>query len=387
LCKDHIAMVYEQSKSPNVDTLLQGLLGRCCGYHSNIAIDIFISEERKEQVLLYIDAFDSNDISEAQELLSTISPAMNVVNDTNRFSSDCEYFETHPEGEYVQYRWNRKTAPIKITLAEYNKCQGQQDKSISFGSEKELINTKLYPNIVIVLERSNILKNHPDKHTIMSNLEKNGEQVFKSRNRWANNSTSISELKSAAENFERCVPTKLFPQRKDGMIKTRAGLGIICSPKVLYIYGFIECQNPEFDTSPNCLSVKHKCNYSDFACEQEDETVIVGNGAQVIEFPHESFTDPVIFENSMKDAINRTNENHENYIPGCVCSVSSNWCNSGKAYKGIRLSKDHYNDSEINKIKKRLKSQCNVKLIFNKSRGNPGNNSIKYASISWEFIN
>ena len=385
LHKEHIAMMYESSVSPNADTLLQGLLGRCCGYHRNNNIDIFVSHKRKDEISKYIKAFDNDNVSKQQELLSTISPAMNVVNDKKRFSYDGEYFETHPEGEYMESNWNRKTIPIKINITKFNKYQDPNDTLSSFGSEKDLIDQSLYPNIIIALKNSNILENHPDKDIILDILEKNGECAFKSRRRWANYSTSISELEIASENFERCVPKKLFPIMKDGMIKTCAGLGIICSPKNIISFGFIECSKPEFDISPNCLSIKNKCNYSPFACEQEDENIIVGNGAQVILFPHESSTDPIIFENSLKDAINRTNSNHETYIPGCICTISSNWCNSGKEYKGIRFPKDNYNDIEISRIKKTVESQCNVTLKFNKSRGNPGNNFIKYASITWEF--
>jgi len=41
--KQHIAFVMETSPSPNTDTLLQGLLGRMCGYHA-FDIDIYVSE-------------------------------------------------------------------------------------------------------------------------------------------------------------------------------------------------------------------------------------------------------------------------------------------------------------------------------------------------------
>ena len=109
LCKVHIAMVYEQSKSPNADTLLQGLLGRCCGYHSNIAIDIFIPEKRKGEVLTYIDAFVSNNISEAHELLSTISPAMNVKKTNNHCKNSGNYAQDS-EGN-----WWEKIVPIEFT--------------------------------------------------------------------------------------------------------------------------------------------------------------------------------------------------------------------------------------------------------------------------------
>ncbi len=42
--KTHIAFVMETSKNANTDVLLQGLLGRMCGYHTNEDIKIFVGE-------------------------------------------------------------------------------------------------------------------------------------------------------------------------------------------------------------------------------------------------------------------------------------------------------------------------------------------------------
>lgn len=44
LCKNHIAFVMETSKQPKTDVVLQGLLGRMCGYDSNTDIEIYLNE-------------------------------------------------------------------------------------------------------------------------------------------------------------------------------------------------------------------------------------------------------------------------------------------------------------------------------------------------------
>ena len=49
--KMHIAMVYEQSKHPNADTVLQGYLGRMCGYRikgAHTDVDIYVSAMAEE---------------------------------------------------------------------------------------------------------------------------------------------------------------------------------------------------------------------------------------------------------------------------------------------------------------------------------------------------
>jgi hypothetical protein len=56
LCKDHIRCVIETSSSSKTDTLLQGLLGRCCGYYTN-PIDIFVENLDAEEIESYIELF------------------------------------------------------------------------------------------------------------------------------------------------------------------------------------------------------------------------------------------------------------------------------------------------------------------------------------------
>jgi len=53
LCKDHIRCVIETSSNSKTDTVLQGLLGRCCGYYSN-TIDIFIENLNDYEIEKYV---------------------------------------------------------------------------------------------------------------------------------------------------------------------------------------------------------------------------------------------------------------------------------------------------------------------------------------------
>ena len=75
--KDHIAMVYEQSKHPNADTILQGLLGRMCGYQAKGAhrgVDIYVSPMAEDLIRKYSRAWQEGIMDE----LSTITRAMNL---------------------------------------------------------------------------------------------------------------------------------------------------------------------------------------------------------------------------------------------------------------------------------------------------------------------
>ena len=72
--KQHLGMVYESSSDPNADTLLQGLVGRVCGYDTTIDIDVYVSKNSEEHITDYSKAWSDGDT----ELLGKISKAMNL---------------------------------------------------------------------------------------------------------------------------------------------------------------------------------------------------------------------------------------------------------------------------------------------------------------------
>ena len=74
LNKAHIGMVYESSNNPNADTILQGLVGRVCGYDTTTSIDVYISPHSEEHIVDYSCAWSG----EGVERLGNISKAMNL---------------------------------------------------------------------------------------------------------------------------------------------------------------------------------------------------------------------------------------------------------------------------------------------------------------------
>ena len=68
--KTHISFVMETSKNANTDVLLQGLLGRMCGYHTNVEIKIYVGEnlfkkgkDGKNELERYIKMMEGDDIT------------------------------------------------------------------------------------------------------------------------------------------------------------------------------------------------------------------------------------------------------------------------------------------------------------------------------------
>lgn len=91
--KRYIRMVWENSKNPKTDTIVQGLVGRVCGYHNNSHIKTFVSEtllERADDGLNELDRFlhfhddapDTNPDTERTEdrpSTSTTNPTRQVM--------------------------------------------------------------------------------------------------------------------------------------------------------------------------------------------------------------------------------------------------------------------------------------------------------------------
>jgi len=77
LIKDHIGMVYESSRAPNADTLLQGLVGRVCGYDSSLDIDVYVSNASEEFIKEYSNAWKEDGTVDI-DILGKIDRAMNL---------------------------------------------------------------------------------------------------------------------------------------------------------------------------------------------------------------------------------------------------------------------------------------------------------------------
>jgi hypothetical protein len=81
--KQNIGFVWENSLNPNTDVLLQGLPGRCCGYH-NYNIDIYIPERilkiklyngiRINEIDRYIDSYKGTEINIIPNYANNIVP-------------------------------------------------------------------------------------------------------------------------------------------------------------------------------------------------------------------------------------------------------------------------------------------------------------------------
>tara|TARA_Y100000768_G_scaffold382112_1_gene361906 strand:- start:4873 stop:6552 length:1680 start_codon:yes stop_codon:yes gene_type:complete len=373
LDKSHIGFVYEQTQNPNTDTILQGLLGRMCGYYDTPIPDIFLSPKTKAAVKKYAEAWDQEKIEE----LFKIRRAMNLKGSNK-----------HTSGKLVKDKDNKlwiKTVPIQFTIDD---CKDDGEASFTSTDKNEIIN--------MFQDKPELIEGNPDSDKIQEMIvdwpcsKRNiDEESYKERGpggiKLSFENASRDSIRETCW-FTNCVtehPTsKVIPFQIIGSNKTEY------NPEgKVFLIGFIPYEpsiHGDMDTSlPN---VKPKANYAISSVEAEDGSVIENiNGGQVIAFPFATSSDPKMFINELVKAIERTDPSHPTYIEGCQQSIMSMHDKPSSAPKGIALSIKVYNENEIKNIVREIERVCKVKLTLKKSRGRQPSGYIRYSSISWKF--
>ena len=372
--KQYIAMVYEQSKHPNADTILQGLLGRMCGYNQNGAhtdVDIYISAMAEELVRKYSRAWQEGVMDE----LSTVTKAMNLggVKRKNVFSAGNK-------------KWVM-TVPIKFRIKDLD--------------EEGVVFKKITPEHLLSLFRAKpcLKHNNPDGDKIEEFLEACKTNSSRSRKKgpfhnyspenmpWEENSSRLDD----AINSGKRMNVSHYTQRDivNGMMGNIPPISVYSSHKdqdICYLMGFVpylglDVHGPSVE---EMAIVDPKCNYIPGIVQMEDGSELDDvNGGQIIKFSVDTADDPESLESELEKAILRTIEDSPTYVEGATRGIHSLFDSKTRLYEGIRLDKEIYTEELIQSIKDRLDRKYSVSLVFKKSRGRQPKDQIKYASISW----
>jgi hypothetical protein len=363
LYKKHISMVYEQSANPNTDTTLQGLLGRMCGYDHDVdnLPDIYISKKAKKGVMNYIDWWKGD-----VEAWVKINNARNLKGGGGN---------KHTNGDYVKDKsgklW-RKRIPIKIEPSDI---------------EKGFINTVDRNALLNAIEDIN----GGDKDYILNNWTRN--KVSWRNSEKGNYKTRDTEntLEQAVQNGVRCTGpyTNMVTDWPTDKVRCIA----ICGPRTLpgqgqgqkcwYIIGYEPHDPIDGDIEINMPEVKQICNYNPTVIMEDGEVIENINGGQIIAFPFEVATNPVIFKIELDKAIKRTLLNDTTYIENCLRKISSMSDTKSKTPKGIVFDNTIYTKADINNILKQIEQANNVKIRIEKVRGRSPIGYIRYKSMSW----
>lgn len=374
--KEHIAMVYEQSKNPNADTILQGLLGRMCGYRSNGAhtdVDIYVSPTAEELIRKYSRAWEEGVMDE----LSTVTRALNLG------GVKCKNVFSVGEKEWVM------TVPIKFQIKDLD--QG----GVTF--------KRIIPEHLLSLFRNKpeLLTNNPDGDKIKEFLEactKTNRNRSRKKGPFHNYSPETSPWEENSSSLDNAIDSgkrmnvSHYTQRDiaNGMVGNIPPISVYSSHKnqdVCYLMGFVPYLG--LDLHGPCVeetsTVDPKCNYHpDHRVPMEDGSVLDDvNGGQIIKFSIDTADDPESLETELEKAILRTIEDSPSYIEGATRAIHSLFDSETRLYEGIKLDKEIYTEEIIQSVKNSLDRKYSLSLVFKKSRGRQPKNHIKYSSISW----
>ena len=350
LSKDYIGMVYEQSINPNTDTILQGLLGRMCGYYSSEIPDIYISEKKRDEIQIYADAWSESSIHKFKDIVK----AMNICGKGNGRAtiikadkSDVDWIQIHP---------------IEFTIDDV-KGDGDLDYD-GFGLSD--IHNMLEEKLDLISD-SNI-----DKASILEQLNKTDKTGLNlSRRRHIDQYKNLYKDRGGLKGYiELCIQEN---QRSNSLINPRdhttedlRPLQIIGSGKCeynplgkIFIVGYVK-YDPEIHPCKikQLPIVSDKANYID-SVENEDGTVIENiNGGQIIRFPFETTSNSLSgFETKLRESIKRTIPGDVTYIEECCKSINSIYCNGKKEYTGIYIKMDLVKGGVLGKMEKRLNDE------------------------------
>lgn len=353
LYKDHIAMVYEQSSNPNTDTILQGLLGRMCGYYSTEIPEIYISDKKENEINIYANAWSNSNITKFEE----IEKATNLQ---SRFKRQPSYIKVDKDGQdWIQIH------PIELFPENFNDFIVEDDEFDYNSKIMEDINVESL-NLTGNVDGETIKNIISDK----TKCHKRSNICSKMyRSKYEELGGYLGYIEKCIEDNERCNPVTLFPEKSStDEFRSLQMLGGFdendsYNPlKKIFIVGYVK-YNPEIHPAKISIRpiVKEKANYVN-SVVNEDGTVIENvNGGQIIRFPFETTSDSLTcFETKLRESIKRTLPEDPTYIENCCRSINSIYCNGKKEYVGIYIKMSLVKGGVLKKMEKRLNDEFSL---------------------------
>jgi hypothetical protein len=361
LPKKHIGMVYESSNYPNTDTILQGLLGRMCGYH-NHAIDIYISDKCEIEVDNYSKFWEDGNLDHIQYT----KKAMNL-----KGRGDSKY--TSSDGEKCKDKdgnWWRKIVPIKFKLSDIEKDNGGKKIKISdidfndminlFDTNPKLIECDDKDNIIELLSRELAVRRDINKDTYQKRGTKQKLQKACNEN--------IREVDLFTNNITKGNTNKLKPFQ------------VIGGKKDAYLIGFVKWIGSEPKTQSTPI-ISTSCVFKQSDCEQKEI---------VFTLEDKTYGDMDFLYKSLKLCIKKTLPDNVEYNPVMCERIHSNVVeydeelDEEKHVSGC-IKFDYKHKKQIKKIIKKLNKKYNIVIEFNNLQTYKKGDKkyVKLSSITW----
>lgn len=376
--KKHVMFVMETAKNSQTDTILQGLLGRVCGYsQGSDQIDVYLPEKIVE----------SGEIDRYIELVENLERTGKVTvlpRKANNIISDVVHTKTKTPIvpfviENVDLDGKSRLSVIVDVIAKINDARFKIGKTQldQFNEIKDKLNK---------FKDSNNYKNRPDIE-----VEVHKMSGYEKKDSWKDQFTKT--YIERIQNVRNPIPVSLHhsgvkidanPAKGREELKEGRIIGLFCYPEskgnikagTVIVYGVTDCRNSEFDL----VSSIPKTTKKEVFCHRlEDGTDVISNGGYTIHLPIGSAYVVSVMKKYLLEFVELSMK-----YSGSRC-IASQWCDNKKEFKGILVNAE-VNASLIqggeiyNAV---FEKGFELKLTEMASRdfSSPGNK--RYASISW----
>lgn len=359
--KNHLSFLFETSASSNTDTLLQGLLGRACGYHENDRIEIYINKIllTSGEIETYIHFCEGED-------KSVPNNAKNIIPDEN----------VHEIGE--------KTLSPVIPIHIPRTCISEQ---ATFGEKEAVIRdvlNALETNETVIQNNhnpENITEKIMETLRVGTHIQKHrlSKPTYKDVPRKVLNAI---QNKKPAKLSSGCGGCSLY--YVDAPIEgLETGSYYLCCYLNLTQQEVIDVFSKREKKLPK-TNGQEIFRYSSFLETGEVEFI---NGGFCLSLRPESSTNETIMLETIKECILRSRDTETCLIiPSRINSIRQP---GFEKFTGIYLSNDVYNSLQVGgNIYNTVKSEFDLSLKLTKSKGRPITKMpegcvIRIAEISW----
>jgi hypothetical protein len=367
LTKTHILFCFETCKKSNTDTILQGLLGRICGYSTNSEnIDMYLSDhvQKTGEINKYIKMTKTNELFQNDKLIMP-KIAKNLKNSI-----------------YI-----RKPVIIMKIKKEHNNSNEDEDiKRIGLDQEeREYSNEYSIKDIIKHAFNNNNVENYNTEEdtTTIKSVINNNKTIWQIHTITGKEKTYEDVPDQIQNSFQN--KTEFHGVNGSGFTKADNEFQVniwhiqnangILEKGDIYIDCFVKNNNDIPDTTKREV----------FSHGLEDNTTAISNGGFQIYLSPETATSVDTMMNDLQFII----EIYCKTPSKCSNGVHSNQDGNTKENVGIYITKEVLNSLQKNgRIFNAIKNQFNLTLKISKARGRPSNyikqmEMLRLMSITW----
>lgn len=320
--KSHVLFVMETAKSANTDTILQGLLGRVCGYSQGSSqIDVYIHQKivNSGEIDRYIELIDNLELTGKVNVLP--NKAMNITGS--------KVFKTlHPIIPFVVENVDLSTLPRQKQIVEqvYDKIMRGEDVDCSKTQESQ------FQEICNKIQKFRDFGKSDELEIVVHNMNNHGKTLAEFKRKFAKSRKANSEL---PEYLHFTGVEKRGTQLKEGRIinffcykedDNEAGI----KAGSVVVYGVTETHNEYYNGQ---TKVPRTTENEVFFHTLQDGTEQVSNGGFTILLPLTSCNNVDVMGEYVVDFVEIAQR-----FPNAR-SINSQWDAKEKQHKGIILSK------------------------------------------------